>query len=63
MGDIGAAMSDGEVIEKYVSEAQRQRFWGSIELTFQDGQLALVRKEETIKIRTGNNRDAQQRQH
>jgi carbonic anhydrase len=52
-------MSDKELIDKYVSEVQQKRFWGSLQLDFQDGNLALVRKEETIKVRTrmGNNRD------
>lgn len=52
-------MSDKEIIDKYITEAQRARFWGSLQLDFQDGALALIRKEETIKIktRTGNNRD------
>ena len=55
-------MSDTEIIGKYVSEAQQKRFWGSLQLDFQDGNLSLIRKEETIKIqtRTGNNRDDSQ---
>ena len=52
-------MSDNEIVDKYVRDAQRQHFWGNLELAFQDGQLALIRREETIKIRMGNNRDAQ----
>lgn len=52
-------MSDKELIDKYISEAQQKRFWGSLQLDFQDGILSLIRKEETIKVRsrTGNNRD------
>lgn len=52
-------MSDKELIDKYVSEAQQKHLWGSLQLDFQDGNLSLIRKEETIKIRTrtGNNRD------
>ena len=40
-------------------EAERTRFWGSIEFEYRDGQVAVVRKTETKKIlsRKGNNRD------
>jgi hypothetical protein len=60
-----ASMSDKELIDKYVSEAQGKRFWGTLQLDFQDGRLSLIRKEETIKIstRTGNNRDDRQPIH
>ena len=55
-------MSDKELIEKYLTEVQQKRFWGSLQLDFQDGVLSLIRKEETIKIKTrmGNNRDDNQ---
>ncbi len=55
-------MSDKELIEKYINDAQQRRLWGSLQLDFQDGVLALIRKEETIKIKTrmGNNRDDSQ---
>lgn len=48
-----------ELIERFIREAEATKLWGSIQLDFQDGQLSLIRREETVKVRTrtGNNRD------
>lgn len=35
-----------------LNQATRDRFWGSLEFTFQNGAIVLIRKAETIKIRT-----------
>lgn len=53
-------MSDKEIIEKYVADIKQRHFWGSLQFDFQDGQLVLVRKQETIKIATENNRNGRQ---
>jgi hypothetical protein len=49
-------MSNEELISKYVREAQQARLWGMLQLDFQDGQLTLIRREETFKVnRLGSN--------
>lgn len=56
-------MSNEELISKYVRDAQQSRFWGMLQLDFQDGQLTLIRREETIKVKpnhTGSNPCPQQ---
>jgi hypothetical protein len=45
---------DRTKLTQLLSEAERERFWGSLELTYQDGQTVLVRKTETFKIRQEN---------
>jgi hypothetical protein len=42
-------MSNKEVIDKHIADAQRSRLWGCLQFDFQDGQLVLVRKQETFK--------------
>ena len=53
-------MSNEELVSKYVRDAQQARLWGMLQLDFQDGQLTLIRREETIKVKsnhTGSNRE------
>ncbi len=38
-----------EGIEKFIVNLSRDRFYGVVELQFQDGELILVRKQETFK--------------
>jgi len=44
-------------VTRLLQEAQSTKFWGSIQLDFQDGQLNVIRKSETIKIRKETLRD------
>ncbi len=37
-------------VTKLLKEAQAGKFWGNIQLDFQDGELVLIRKTETIKV-------------
>jgi hypothetical protein len=51
-------MSTKELIDRYITDAENKRLWGMLQLDFQDGQLTLIRREETIKVnRTGSNRE------
>jgi len=43
-----------EVIDKYVRQAEENRLWGMLQFDFQDGQVTLIRREETFKP-TGSN--------
>jgi hypothetical protein len=45
---------DPAKLTQLLTEVERARFWGSLELNYQDGQLVLVRKTETFKIRQEN---------
>jgi hypothetical protein len=45
---------DRAKLTQLLGEAERDRFWGSLELSYQDGQLVLVRRTETFKIRQEN---------
>jgi hypothetical protein len=45
---------DRTKLTQLLSEAERDRFWGSLELTYQDGQPVIVRKTQTFKIRQEN---------
>jgi len=38
-----------EGLEKFVLNLSKDRFFGIVELQFQDGEIILVRKQETIK--------------
>jgi hypothetical protein len=38
-----------ELINKYVRDAEEARLWGTLEFDFQDGQVTLIRREETFK--------------
>lgn len=40
-------------IEQLVVEAQRDRFYGSLELKFENGRFVIARKSETIKPLNG----------
>jgi hypothetical protein len=46
-------------LDKILEEARSHGFWGHIELDFNDGELVLIRKTETTKLksRKGANRD------
>jgi hypothetical protein len=41
-------------LQKMLQEAQQNGFWGTIELTFQDGQFTMLRKVQTVKIQERN---------
>jgi len=43
-------------INKILQEAIENRFWGSIQVDFQEGRVTVVRKNETFKIGRENNR-------
>jgi hypothetical protein len=45
---------DPAKLTQLLTEVERNRFWGNLELNYQDGQLVLVRKTETFKIRQEN---------
>jgi len=45
---------DRTKLTQLLAEVERERFWGSVELNYQEGQLVLVRKSETFKIRPEN---------
>jgi hypothetical protein len=38
-----------ELIDRYVRQAEEMRLWGMLQFDFQDGQLTLIRREETFK--------------
>lgn len=38
-----------ERVSKFLNQLSRDRFYGVVELQFQEGELILVRKQETIK--------------
>lgn len=46
---------DQTKLTQLLAEAESERFWGSLELTYQEGQLVLVRKSETFKIKSQEN--------
>ena len=46
---------DRTKLAQLLSEAERSHFWGSLELSYQEGQLVLVRRTETFKIRSQEN--------
>jgi hypothetical protein len=48
-------MNDRTKLAQLLSEAEQKRFWGTLELTYQGGQLVLVRKTETFKIHPQEN--------
>ena len=39
-----------EAISSLLTELARSRFWGSIEITYQNGEPTLIRKTETTKV-------------
>lgn len=43
-------------VSDIVADLQRQRFYGSLEIVFQAGQVVLFKKVETIKPNERNNR-------
>jgi hypothetical protein len=38
-----------DLVDKYVRQAEETRLWGTLQFDFQDGQLTLIRREETFK--------------
>lgn len=52
-------MSATELVNRYIHEAQEKRLWGMLQIDFQDGEITLIRREETTKIKTrkGSNRE------
>jgi hypothetical protein len=49
-------MNDKPSVEALLKQAAESHLWGSIQLDFQNGQLVLVRRTETIKVGRENNR-------
>lgn len=52
-------MSNNELLDelkKLIETFQRNREWGLIEVAFQAGEAALIRKETTRKLQQENNR-------
>ncbi len=46
------------MLEKLLADAKQSRFWGHLELDFQDGEIVVIRRSETFKIkREGDKRD------
>jgi hypothetical protein len=46
-----------ELIDKYVRQAEEARLWGTLQFDFQDGQLTLIRREETFKPTASRTRE------
>jgi hypothetical protein len=46
--------------QQVIEEAQQGGFWGVVELSFQNGDVVLVRKTEAIKIVKGTTREAEE---
>ncbi len=44
-------------VQQLVTELERQRFYGSLEIKFEGGKVVLLRKTETIKLAGDNCRD------
>ena len=44
-------------LEAVMTEAERTRMWGQIEIEIRDGEAALFRKSTTEKLSMENNRD------
>jgi hypothetical protein len=38
-----------DLIDKYIRQAEENRLWGMLQFDFQDGQITLIRREETFK--------------
>jgi hypothetical protein len=47
-------------VEKMLREIEQARFWGSLQVDFQNGQVSLIRKTETIKPEGTTRRDSNQ---
>lgn len=43
-----------ENISKLLTDLARLRFWGQVQIDYQDGEPILVRKSETLKSLKGN---------
>jgi hypothetical protein len=43
-------ISEVPELKRMLQEAQQARFWGTVELTFQDGELTMRRTVQTVKI-------------
>jgi hypothetical protein len=39
-----------EAIPQFLADLGRSRFWGTIQIDYQNGQPILVRKTETVKV-------------
>jgi len=39
-----------EFIPELIAELKRGRFWGSLQIDFQNGEVLLIRKTETLKV-------------
>jgi hypothetical protein len=51
-------MTTQEEIAQLLQDIQKRKFWGVLQLEFQQGELSLIRKTETIKTtRKGSNRE------
>jgi hypothetical protein len=43
-------------IPNLLNEAAEARLWGTLQFDFQDGEIVLIRRTETVKIGEENNR-------
>lgn len=43
-------------IPKLIREAAETRLWGTLQFDFQDGEIVLMRRTETVKVGEENNR-------
>ena len=44
-----------------IEKAQRDKLWGNLQIDFQRGEIVLIRKTETVKVHTENNREHEHR--
>jgi len=42
-------------LNEMLQKAQQERFWGSIQIDFQEGAVVLIRRTETFKPKVENN--------
>ncbi len=49
-------MKSTDAINVTIAQLQQERFYGSLELKFEDGEIVLLKKTETFKTIRRNNR-------
>jgi hypothetical protein len=42
-------------VQEILERAREERFWGSVQLDFQNGEITIIKKSETIKVQRENN--------
>jgi len=50
------AVKSTDAINVTIAQLQQERFYGSLELKFEDGEIVLLKKTETFKTIRRNNR-------